>query len=74
MKLRIEATLVKSDNLFIHTEYERHEKSLNAAAASSIMFLLVCKPWTIQAMKMQSRKFSAVTYYIWKLGATTILD
>ena len=71
MKPRKDATLVKMESLFIHTEDERHEKTPHAAAALSIMFFLVCKPLTIQATKMWSQQFNSVTYYRWNIGATT---
>ena len=55
MKLRIEATLVKRDNLFIHTEYERHKNPPNTAAASSYV------PPSLQALDHPSHENMVTT-------------
>ena len=61
MKWRTEVTLMKMENLFINKEDESHETPPDTAAASSILFLLSCKPWNIQDMTVWSRQFNDVT-------------
>ena len=42
--------------------------------ALSILFVFCEKPWSIQDIKILPQQLNAVPYYIWKLGAATILD
>ena len=67
-------TLLKRDNLFIHKEEKMHENRPDTVVYLYILFLLDCKTYNIQAMTMWPRKFNAVPYYIWNLGATIIID
>ena len=74
LKLRIQAVYLKRDNLFINKEDERHETPSDAASDSSILFLLACKPWTIQTITMWSKLFNSMIYCKWIIRGTATLD
>ena len=73
-KLRIKATLVKIDNLFIHKEGENYEIPSGVVADLYLIFVLSGKTWAIQAMTMWLRRLNGVIYYICTFGYSTILD
>ena len=64
----------KIDNLLICKEGENEERNPSAVATFSVLFILTDKPWSTQSMKIQLRCPNYVPYYIWVLGADTILD
>ena len=65
---------MKRNNLFIHKKVKNDETLPDAVAASSVMFFPYGNPWSITDMKMWQHKINTISYYIWTLGAATILD
>ena len=52
LKLRIGATSIKIDNLFIHKEGEKYKTTHDAVEALYVLFMLVGNTWSIQVITM----------------------
>ena len=68
MKWSIDVTWV-----FIHKEDERQKNSPDAAVYLSILLLLYCELWTIQAITMRTQWFNVLPHYICTLVVTITL-
>ena len=74
LKWRTEVTLEKRDNLIICKEGENDKTLPYAVAALFVLFILSGKPWVVQSMEIVLQQLVNGTYYIWMIGADTILD